>query len=95
MIKSAISQSMIKKISNKSAKELFEELGYKLDKEPRFRAAISYRKYYYDGCCRLYDLIFYETKTIIFEEDYLTYNLLQAINKQVDELNWNEEVKDD
>lgn len=79
-----------KKISSKSAKELFEELGYELDKEPRFKSVISYTKYCHDGCCRLYDLVFYESKIIDFQEDYLTYDLLQAINKQVDELNWNE-----
>ena len=70
-----------------SAKEMFEELGYKLDKEPRFGSTISYTKYCSDGCCRIYDLVFYK-KTIEFQEEYITYAMLQAINKQCEELGW-------
>ena len=70
-----------------SAKEMFEELGYKLDKEPRFGSLISYTKYCHDGCCRIYDLVFYKNN-IDFQEDYLTKEMLQAINKQIEELGW-------
>ena len=42
-----------------SAKEMFEELGYEIDKEPRFGSTISYTQYCSDGCCRIYDLVFY------------------------------------
>ena len=49
---------------NKSAKEMFEKLGYKLDKETRFGATVSYTKYCNDGCCRLYDLCFYNNKRV-------------------------------
>ena len=72
-----------------SAKEMFEELGYKLDKEPRFGSTISYTQYCSDGCCRIYDLVFYD-KTIEVQEDYINLKLLKAINKQVEELNWND-----
>ena len=74
----------------KSAKEMFEELGYKLDKETRFGATVSYTKYCNDGCCRLYDLLFYK-ETVGFQEDYISFKMLQAINKQVEELRWNNE----
>lgn len=76
---------------NKSAKEMFEKLGYKLDKETRFGATVSYTKYCSDGCCRLYDLCFYNNKRVEFQEDYISYELLQAINKQVEELGWLDE----
>lgn len=72
-----------------SAKEMFEELGYELDKEPRFGSTISYTQYCSDGCCRIYDLVFYD-KTIEVQEDYINLKLLKAINKQVEELNWND-----
>ena len=72
------------------AKEMFEELGYKLDKEARFGAVVSYTQYCRDGCCRIYDLCFYN-KSIEVQEDYISYKLLQAINKQVEELGWNNE----
>lgn len=75
--------------STLSAKEMFERLGYKLDQEPRFNSLVSYTKYCHDGCCRLYDLVFYENKLIDFQENYLTYDLLQAINKEIEELGWN------
>lgn len=72
-----------------SAKEMFEELGYKLDKEPRFGSTISYTQYYSDGCYRIYDLVFYD-KTIEVQEEHINLKLLKAINKQVEELGWND-----
>lgn len=71
-----------------AAKEMFEKLGYELDEETRFGAVISYTKYCVDGCCRLYDLLFYSSKTIEFGEEYISMEILQAINKQVEELGW-------
>ena len=72
-----------------TAKEMFEKLGYELDDKPRFGSTISYTKYCKDGCCRLNDLVFYSSKNIMCEETYITMELLQAINKQVEELEWN------
>lgn len=73
-----------------SAKEMFEELGYIQDKEPRFNSIVSYTKYCVDGCCRLDDLIFYKD-SISCEECFITLRLLQAINKQAEELGWLDE----
>lgn len=71
-----------------NAKEMFKKLRYELDEEPRFDSVVSYTKYCYDGCCRINDLIFYKNKVVGIEEEYLTYELLQAINKQIEELGW-------
>ena len=73
-----------------TAKEMFEQLGYMQDKEPRFGSIISYTKYCKDGCCRLDDLVFFKNG-ISIEESFITHELLQAINKQVEELGWNNE----
>jgi hypothetical protein len=70
-----------------NAKEMFEKLDYIMDSEPRFGSLVSYTKYCKDGCCRLYDLIFYKNGNISFEEDCLTCQLIQAISKQIEELN--------
>ena len=70
-----------------SAKEMFEKLGYLKDKEPRFEALISYTKYCVDGCCRLNDLVFYQ-QGFNTDETFISLELLQAINKQVEELGW-------
>ena len=68
-----------------SAKEMFEELGNIKDEKPRFGSEISYTKYCNDGCCRLNDLMFY-LNGISCDEYFITYKLLQAINKQIEEL---------
>lgn len=82
----------------KSAKEMFEELGYVLDDRSSFPG---------DACCLNYQMIkdncikreitFYLKGAGLQEEqfymsfsdvEYLTKKELQAINKQVEELNW-------
>lgn len=74
-----------------TAKEMLEKLGYIQDKEPRFSSIISYTKYCNDGCCRIYDLAFYKNRHTEISEEYLSLELLQAINKQVEDLGWNNE----
>ena len=80
---------------NKSAKEMFEELGYKLIKQPKkYNHLIEYQKY-----VKQFD----ELSTITFNKSARVFskelNLegwcifmpeLQAINKQIEELQWNE-----
>lgn len=74
---------------NKSAKEMFEELGYKREHH------IAYIKYtkdtaLIDDCT---DFVFFEQET---EEIEVRFNidmpLLKAINKQIEELGWNDEI---
>lgn len=55
----------------KSTKEMFEELGYLKDKEPRFEAFVSYTKYCVDGCCRLNDILANGQTTIFTDFDEL------------------------
>lgn len=69
-----------------TAKDMFEKLGYILDKNPL--EMVDYGKYCSDGCCRLSDIRFRKDKTIYIDTD-LTLDLLQAINQQVKELGWN------
>lgn len=76
-----------------SAKEMFGELGYIQDKEPRFSSLVSYTKYCENGCCRINDLVFYK-EGIETDDVYITYKLLKAINKQAEELDQLEEVKE-
>lgn len=70
-----------------NAEIMLKKLNYVKDKEPRFNSIISYTKYCIDGCCRLNDLVFYEN-CVEIDESYITYELLQAINKQIEELGW-------
>ena len=72
------------------AKEMFEALGYELDKETRFGALVSYTHYCVDGCCRINDLLFYENG-IDCEETFITLDFLKAINQQCKELGWLDE----
>lgn len=67
------------------AKEMFEALGYKLDKETRFGALISYTKYCIDGCCIMNELAFYENG-INCDEIFITLEFIKAINQQCKEL---------
>lgn len=75
---------------NKTAKEMFEELGYKYEKQKNlYLESIIYEK----GSKRI---LFRYDKKIIPYADYgdredatlLTLEELQAINKQVNELGW-------
>ena len=81
----------------KSAKEMFEELGYELYEETDIY--MSFRKYpdtiEDDGT---YQEIFFNTQSMFFviaeyiegelEEKFMTTKELKAINKQVEELGW-------
>lgn len=67
------------------AEKMFEKLGYVKDKEPLFGALVSYSKYCVDGCCRLNSLTFYEGG-FETEEAFINLELLNAINKQIEEL---------
>lgn len=71
-----------------SAKDMFEQLGYRLDKEPNYGAEISYTKYCHDGCCIHNQIVFYKNG-IDCDECFITYEFLQAINQQINELGWN------
>lgn len=73
-----------------TAKEMFEALGYILDKETRFGALVSYTKYCIDGCCRINDLVFYENG-IHCDEIFITLEFIKAINQQCKELGWLDE----
>lgn len=70
-----------------SAKEMFEKLGYELREET-----------YCLNCVKLYfnkkymNIIYFDSdKTIDVQNMIISYKLLQAINKQVEELSWNDE----
>lgn len=82
-----------KKISNKSAKEMFEELGWYLDIETNDEQIVySKNKFNNDT------FGFIGAKTISFDKEMesiyldeindISMLLLQAINKQIQELNW-------
>ena len=81
---------------NKSAKEMFEELGYEYDyiQNKNSEDTITYHK---DNLHIQFNLI---SKLIVFQNDtsYIYYgiatffinkDLLKAINKQIEELGWN------
>lgn len=81
---------------NKSAKEMFEELGYKYDyiQNKNSEDTITYHK---DNLHIQFNLI---SKLIVLQNDtsYIYYgtatffinkDLLKAINKQIEELGWN------
>lgn len=71
-----------------SADEMFEELGYKIDKDEN-RTVI-----YKTNCAdmRIYLCVFYNTNDERFRlkiyEQYMNIKLLQAINKKCQELGW-------
>ena len=74
-----------------SAKEMFEELGYKIQPIKDYRAK-CFRKYKKDE----YNVItFYSDKRFIKNGedswycDYISLEELKAINKQIEELGWN------
>ncbi len=70
-----------------SAKEMFEKLGYKYLTDYKY---CLFRYVNKDENPFVY-IYFYENKTIEIAPDYeLSYKVYQAINKQVEELGWNE-----
>lgn len=72
-----------------SAKEMFEKLGYEYVRETSYR--FLYRKRNYGDT----QVTFWEdTKEYVIESKYrISFVEIQAINKQVEELGWNN-VKD-
>lgn len=65
----------------KSAKELFEELGFDLVE------TTSYMVYYYNEEDEIYIWFYNNSKTIEIVNDF-TLDILKAINKQAEELGW-------
>lgn len=82
----------------KTAKELFEELGYKLDTIFSNNEYITYKKKENDGFYAIdFDIkhktvrvSFVYTRGIVRTSSYATLDELKVINKQIEELNWNE-----
>ena len=74
-----------KTISNLSAKEMFEKLGYEEREETYCLNCVkSYINY------KTLNIIYFDSdKTIDVQNMIISYELLQAINKQVEELGWN------
>lgn len=65
----------------KSARELFEELGYDLVE------TTSYMVYYYNEENGIYIWFYNNSKTIEIVNEF-TLDILKAINKQIEELGW-------
>ena len=76
----------------KNAKEMFEELGY--EKQKTINGMIGYIKRYEDRKMAMVIIFNSVGKTVIkylnTEACVIFMNELQAINKQVEELGWNE-----
>ena len=66
-----------------SAKEMFEELGYKLINEKN----IVYKNIHFTG--RITHIAFFNNKKILVTQS-IGLKELKAINKQIEELGWNE-----
>lgn len=70
-----------------SAKEMFEKLGWKYLEDYKY-CLFRYKNENENPYAFIY---FYGDKTIEIRSDYSqSYKVLQAINKQVEELGWNE-----
>lgn len=79
---------------NKSAKEMFEELGYELDDCSDFEGMAKCLNYQINDLfgCMFKEITFYlETKEIGWDNVVLTMPLLKAINQQCKELGWLDE----
>ena len=77
-----------------SAKEMFEELGYKLAYKNKYE--VKYKKpdevneFVPKEFASFYEIVIsFRYKTIYKKRSYITFDELQAINKQVEELRWN------
>lgn len=68
----------------KSARKMFEKLGYKLINEKN----IVYKGIHFTG--RITHIAFFDNKQILITQT-IGVEELQAINKQVEELGWNKE----
>ena len=78
-----------------SAKEMFEELGYKLAYKNKYEA--KYKKpdevneFVLKEFASFYEIVIsFKYKTIYNKRSYITFDELKAINKQVEELGWEE-----
>lgn len=72
------------------AEKMLKKLDYLKDKETHYGALISYTKYCIDGCCIYNELIFYKNG-FSTDETFISLDLLNAINKQIEELGWLDE----
>ena len=71
-----------------SAKEMFEKLGFKIYKDYRFKTDNDLIAYTDDDTY----IYFYKNKIIEFRNDAgVDYAIFKAINKQIEELGWNNE----
>lgn len=71
-----------------SAKEMFEKLGYSLRDENKY---FTDSQLIYDNVNYQHSIYFDTDRTIDLSGRIISLNLLQAINKQVEELGWNNE----
>lgn len=77
----------------KSAREMFEELEFELDDCSNFEGqakCLNYQIIKPFGCIFKEITFYLETKEIGWDNVMVTTPLLKAINKQVEELGWNE-----
>lgn len=63
-----------------TAREMFEKLGFTLEVDVK-----EYTKYKNGNCSIVFDKLTKEVLTLIF---YINMQVLKAINKQVEELGW-------
>ena len=77
---------------NKSAKEMFEELGYEIDDNSKLKGmaqCINYQVIQPYGNIFKEITFYFDTKEIGWDNVMVTMPLLKAINKQIEELGWN------
>ena len=77
-----------------SAKEMFEQLGYEQKTDTMgmyyYRFSSKYEKDNYSGHDWENTIRFDSYRKNIYSDKYINLQLLQAINKQVEELHWND-----
>lgn len=80
---------------NKTAKEMFEELGYEIESDSNISLIyIKYDEDYEHDTGSIEKIIFDKTFNRVAHTtnsyfDFIDYKELQAINKQIEELGWN------
>lgn len=75
----------------KSADEMFEELGYeKIDKKLNKNIIFTNgnKKFYFHKVFRKIKCVEYDNEEQVFMQSYFTMQELQAINKKCEELRW-------
>ena len=78
----------------KNAREMFEELGYEIDDNSKFKGmaqCINYQVIQPYGNIFKEITFYFDTKEIGWDNVYLTMPLLKAINQQCKELGWLDE----